>query len=252
MEKQIFMSNIRILCIEDDLLHAEQLITKLEVAGYEDVRHTQVPEEALSLVGSFDPDLVTMDVGLNHEIDGIELAQIIRSRKLLPIIYTTAFRDKETLQRMARTGPIAYLVKPIDSTELQAAIELALCADREATRPQAPQHEGHNAAQVPFFVKTVNGIEKVSQGEILWIESGQEKYVNMVTNKKNYRIRSSLAQMESRLGEALFVRINRTHLVNLEKVERINEFERCVEVAGYPLTYGQTYLDRLVKRLNLL
>ena len=67
-----------------------------------------------------------MDIKLKGPMDGIEAAAMIQSRYAIPVIYLTAFSDEETLERARPTLPLAYLIKPFVSSDLRAAVELAL------------------------------------------------------------------------------------------------------------------------------
>jgi len=82
-------------------------------------------EEAIKKVKENNPDMVLMDINLNHEMDGIEAASKIHSFSDIPIIYLTAYSDEKTLERAKITEPYAYIVKPIKERELHINIEIA-------------------------------------------------------------------------------------------------------------------------------
>jgi AmiR/NasT family two-component response regulator len=71
-----------------------------------------------------------MDIILKGNIDGIEAAQIIKSRFGIPIIYLTACTDTETLKRANLTNPEGYIAKPFKEEDLCRNIEIALQKNR--------------------------------------------------------------------------------------------------------------------------
>jgi PAS domain S-box-containing protein len=72
------------------------------------------------------PDLILMDVHLDGPMDGVEAARHIRAAHPVPIVFVTAYSDDETLQRVADTAAVGYVVKPFDERELYATLEVAL------------------------------------------------------------------------------------------------------------------------------
>jgi signal transduction histidine kinase len=67
-----------------------------------------------------------MDVRIQGPQDGIEVAQLLRQRFDVPVIYLTALTDEVTLDRAKVTGPASYLIKPVGDDELRASVEVAL------------------------------------------------------------------------------------------------------------------------------
>lgn len=120
------MDATRILIVEDDTLIAQELEIRLIDLGYEVVGIASSGKEAIALAREYRPALVLMDIMLQGEMDGIEAAEEITRRMQIPVIYLSAFTDKETLQRAKITEPYGYIVKPFKERELLANIEMAL------------------------------------------------------------------------------------------------------------------------------
>ena len=66
------------------------------------------------------PDLVLMDIVLQGRMDGIEAADIIRSRWGIPVVFVTAHADRERLERAKLVYPFGYIIKPFDDTRLES------------------------------------------------------------------------------------------------------------------------------------
>ncbi len=121
----------RILIVEDEGLVAMTLEETLRRIGYVVVGIAMSGEEALTLTGEQHPDVILMDIHLQGEMDGIEVAYKIKGLYGTPIIFLTAFSDDETIRRVVQTEASGYLVKPINTRELFAGIEAALYKKRK-------------------------------------------------------------------------------------------------------------------------
>lgn len=119
-----------VLIVDDEVVVAEDIRRQLRSLGYTVVGVASSGVDAIRLGGEHRPDLILMDIKLKGAMDGIEAARSIQERFDIPVIYLTAFSDDETLERARHTLPLAYLIKPFVSTDLRAAVELALFRHR--------------------------------------------------------------------------------------------------------------------------
>ncbi|MCU0629803.1 MAG: response regulator [Methanoregulaceae archaeon] len=71
------------------------------------------------------PDLVMMDIILEGETDGIQLAKKILKKKDIPVVYVTGHTDDLTLERVRETSPSGFIIKPFSDDDLRVTIELA-------------------------------------------------------------------------------------------------------------------------------
>ncbi|MBI3396256.1 MAG: response regulator [Spirochaetia bacterium] len=116
-----------ILIVEDEIVVARDLQMRLQHLGYRVAGVTGNAREAVEHSMSQAPDLILMDIHLlPGKPDGIDAARQITERLDVPIIYVTAFTDDRTLFRARETNPYGYVVKPIQTRELQIALDLAL------------------------------------------------------------------------------------------------------------------------------
>jgi PAS domain S-box-containing protein/putative nucleotidyltransferase with HDIG domain len=120
------MGKGRILVVEDEVIVALDIQSRLTRLGYELAGHAASGAEALELAAARGPDLVLMDVLLPGGMDGIETARRLSEAHSLPVIYLTAMSDQATLERAKKTAPYGYLSKPFEDHELSLTIEMAL------------------------------------------------------------------------------------------------------------------------------
>ncbi|XDD51645.1 diguanylate cyclase [Leptospira sp. WS92.C1] len=117
---------IRILIVEDDALVARDIQTRLRKIGYQADWIAHSGEVAVKFALEMSPQIILMDIQLGDGIDGVEAVEKILSYRDIPIVYLTAYSDESSLARAGLTEPYGYVVKPVETGELQIAIEIAL------------------------------------------------------------------------------------------------------------------------------
>ncbi|HEY5914141.1 MAG TPA: response regulator [Verrucomicrobiae bacterium] len=116
----------RILIVEDEAIVACDIQTQLEACHFEVPATASSGEQALRLAAETMPDLVLMDIKLRGDLNGVQVADIIRRQYGIPIVFLTANSEEEMLQRAKVTEPLAYVLKPYSEKELRIAVEFAL------------------------------------------------------------------------------------------------------------------------------
>lgn len=129
-----------ILVVEDEIVVAMEIEEKLKSLGYEPLSLCSSGEDAVARVEDRQPDLVLMDIKLDGKLDGIQAAELIRSRHDIPIVYLTAYADEKTLNRAKLTEPFGYLVKPFSEVELRTTIEVALYKHQQDAKTKETAH----------------------------------------------------------------------------------------------------------------
>src|SRR5215510_10518059 len=128
------MDKVRILIVENERIVSMDMQRRLKNLGYDVVGAAVSGEEAIQKADAHRPDLVLMDIMLDGPMDGIQAAEIIRSRFGIPVIYLTAYGDGPTLERAKVTEPFGYILKPFEERELHGHIEIALYKHRMEKR----------------------------------------------------------------------------------------------------------------------
>ncbi len=115
-----------VLVVEDERVVAKDLQRTLTNLGYEVPVTVATADDAIRAAAERCPDLVLMDIRIKGERDGIETAEILKSRFDVPVVYLTAYADQQTVSRAKLTEPHAYLLKPVKVDELRTAVEIAI------------------------------------------------------------------------------------------------------------------------------
>lgn len=131
------MDSAKIMIVEDKTMVAEDCRDCLEGLGYTVSSIVASGEESIIKAKTDRPDAVLMDIQLRDKMDGIEAAEQIYTHLKIPIIFLSAYCDRNLLERAKQVGSFGYLIKPIDERELLANLEMALYkANMEKERRQ--------------------------------------------------------------------------------------------------------------------
>ncbi len=120
------MAQISILVVEDEVIVAENIRSKLERLGYTVADVVSTGEQAIQKALKLQVDVVLMDIELEGKLDGIDAAKHLHLLYDVPVIYLTAYADEKTLQRAKLAEPFGYLIKPFQTRELHSCIEMAI------------------------------------------------------------------------------------------------------------------------------
>lgn len=115
----------RIVIAEDEAIIRLDLREMLEEEGYEVVGEASEGEQAIKLAEELKPDLVILDIVMPG-MDGLAAARLIGERELSAVLILTAFSKRDLVDQAAKTGAMAYLVKPFSKEDLVPAVEVAI------------------------------------------------------------------------------------------------------------------------------
>jgi PAS domain S-box-containing protein len=112
--------------VEDEGIVAMDLRRALEGFGYEVPAMAISGSEALEMARDTRPDIVLMDIQLDGQMDGIDVAHRLKGSLDVPVVFLTAYGNETTLQRAKTAQPFGFLLKPFQERELRSAVEVAL------------------------------------------------------------------------------------------------------------------------------
>lgn len=128
----------KILYVEDDLNLASTVRSTLNYLQL-DVKHFMNGENALSIFDDFQPDLVILDIMLNGEMDGFDIAENVRQTSNTPILFTSSLEDDHNLEKGFGFINSDYIRKPFSIKELKLRINRMLHQD--ITPNTSPQRQ---------------------------------------------------------------------------------------------------------------
>lgn len=235
-----------ILIIEDELLVALDLKERLKQSGYHVVALADNYDDAIHVFKEYLPDLVLIDISINGDKNGIDIANEINNIMPTPFIFITAHTDVLNINKAKNTSPAAYIIKPFTTNSLLVAIELALHkaehGEQEKTEDSLHNDDNIYVKDNHVFIKDGYRYFKVFINDIYYF-TAEANYVKIVTEKKSFLIRNSLTNTIDRLQKKYFVRIHRSSCINTNQIDSFTESE--VIVKGKILAIGRNYKDEL-------
>lgn len=223
-------------CIIDD----EPLAIKL-LSGYvaktpqlELILATTNPFQAIEMVQNNMIDLVLLDIQM-PELTGIQFMKIIENK--CGIIITTAYKDY-ALQGF-EFDVIDYLLKPIPYEKFYASIQKA--TQRIHPKPAA-------TVTNYLFVKSDHRLIKLNYDEIYYFESFRD-YITVHTSSDKILTLQSLRSFEETLPREKFIRIHKSHLIAIDKIDAIENNRILIHNTFLPI--GEVYKEVVMARLQL-
>ena len=116
----------KILIVEDEKIVALDLKRRLTKLGYQVTGMAASGPKALALVDQEIPNIVLMDIHIQGDMDGIEVANQLQKAHSIPVIYLTAYSEEKTVTRAKATKPYGYLLKPFSDRELHIIIQVSI------------------------------------------------------------------------------------------------------------------------------
>ena len=206
------MSSTRILIVEDEILIADMLERYLNARNYTTIGKAISYEEAIEMYDQTQPDLVLLDIRLNSERSGIDVARYIQKHaNPRPFIFLTSQLDSHSLNAAKETYPGGYLPKPINKQTLFTTIEMALY------RGQANQE----VKSISIFDGTNS--HSIGLDEVLFLQSDHVYTKIYVENTKRPLIqRASIKELIEQLPSHRFVQTHRSYVVNTSHISQWN------------------------------
>ena len=124
---------------EDEAIIRLDVRETLEAMGHQVLGETGRGDEALGLIDEHEPDIALLDIKMPGR-DGLSVAREVAETHRCAVLVLTAFSQADLVKEAAQAGVLAYLVKPFQSNELMASVEVA-CARFEQMRELAAERD---------------------------------------------------------------------------------------------------------------
>ncbi len=238
------MNPIKILVVEDEFTIALDLKTSLEKLDYHVVGIASDYDDAMHQVEDSNPDIVLMDIQISGEKDGIFTAISIYEKYQTPIIFLTGNGDDATFKKALNTNPFGFLLKPFNIKELSFAIQVALKKSKEKKSSITQQKVANT-----LFIKNKSQLTSIKINDILWVQA-MDNYSLIFTVKGKEIANMFLKDLKGKIPEDKFLRIHRSYIVALDKIEKIDHNFAIINDQKIPIS--KAYKSELLNRLDIL
>lgn len=207
---------------------------------------------ALSAILSLKPDLLFLDIQM-PQMNGFELIEALGSQHNPYIIFTTAF-EQYALQAF-EVNALGYLLKPFAKDKFAKAVQKFL-AFQESSQENAiltglakilSSQKENTGFLDKIMIREARKVFFIPVSDIICFEAAGD-YVKVYTGHKNYLMNGSLQALESALPPQQYVRIHRSHIININRVKEfiphLNGEYQVVMQDGPLLKMSRNYKDR--------
>ena len=231
--------------IVDDESGAVEILTRYvnRTQEIELVRSFRDSIEALTFIAGIEVDLVFMDIDMPN-LDGIRLSELVRNKNIL-VIFCTAYSEYavESYEKEA----IDYLLKPIAYERFCKAVNKALKASSGFFEQDQIGVHNKNGKTGKLFIKSGPRIHQVDIGELLYVEK-KGHYVVFHTPDGQWLSRMNMRDLMNTLTSKNFVRIHRSFVVAIDKIDTIEK--QAVMIHKRKIPIGESYRDDFFKRIQ--
>jgi two-component system LytT family response regulator len=214
-------ARLRVLLVDDEEL-ARTLLREYLAGepGVEIVGECRNGFEAVKAVAELAPDLIFLDIQM-PKLSGFEVLELIGREAA--VVFVTAF-DEHAL-RAFEVNAVDYLLKPVALDRFRVALDRVRVRITART-PPPPVSAVVSAARPPgqhaerLLVKDGAKVEVIPVHSLDWAEA-QDDYVGLHVGGKIHLKQQTLGELEASLDPGRFVRVHRSHLVNLDRLARL-------------------------------
>jgi DNA-binding LytR/AlgR family response regulator len=231
------------LVIDDEPLARDLMRSHIEkLENFEIVEECSDAMKALHALQNHPVDLMFMDIQM-PQITGVEFLKTLKHPPR--VIITTAYR--EYALDGFELDVVDYLIKPITFERFLKSINKYYQISQEDLFPESSVNFSVPIEEAFIYVKENKKVIKIHLNEIVYIE-GLSEYVQIYTGSKKIITKTSMGNMEEKLPGSGFLRIHKSFIVSLNKIEAFTS--GSIEVPGKELPIGRSYKNSVLEVLH--
>ena len=199
--------------------------------------------EALTFLAKNDVDIVFLDIDMPN-LDGMQLSGLIRNKDI-QVIFCTAYSEYavESYEKEA----IDYLLKPIAYERFCSAVAKAQKVHSELSGPDQIGSHKKSETTHKLFLKSGPRIHQIDTRKVLYIEK-KGHYVVFHSSEGELMSRMNMNDLLNTLASDNFVRIHRSFVIAIDKIETIEKHLVVVDDKKIPI--GESYRDDFFKLIQ--
>lgn len=179
-------------------------------------------QSGIQAIEELKPDIVFLDIQM-PDGTGFDVLKSVKNKNF-EVIFITA--HEEFAIKAIKFSALDYLLKPIDPEELKAAVEKAIKAvddKKEESQFEALQNNIQPNQKKRLVLKTQESVYVVELHEIIRCEADRNYTSFFLSSGKKILVSKTLKEYETLLSTHNFLRVQQSHLVNLDFVDRYDK-----------------------------
>jgi DNA-binding LytR/AlgR family response regulator len=230
----------KIYIVEDQGVTRTAIRSILENADYYISGDAATAEKAWIELQELETDLVLIDFNLKGTKNGLWLAEKINSFLKIPFIYLTAYGSDEFLEKIMKTKPSGYIMKPYNKPTLLSNVEIVM---NKKIKEEKPKYKNHIE-----FIKTRTGLIKISEQNLLYVQSNKN-YVQLHTTDGLVETRDKLEHFLEQVNFHCLYRVHRRFAVNSKFVYKMDN--DCIYINQECIPTSKSYEAEKLKEICL-
>lgn len=220
---------MRLLIVDDEALARAYLVEQLaNVPGVEVVGQAANGIEAVKLAEQLTPDLMLLDIQM-PKLTGFDVLELLGD-KAPAVIFVTAY--DEFAVKAFEVHAVDYLLKPVETPRLSAAIDRARERLQDKDARKAPSAQALAAAARPpgrmlerIVIRTEGQVHVLAIDNIDYIQA-QDDYLCFSVGKQKHRKQQTMSELEAQLDPNRFVRVHRSFLLNIDRLAKLELYSK--------------------------
>jgi DNA-binding LytR/AlgR family response regulator len=229
---------MKCIIVDDDEASRTALSQLLKQVNYiELVTVCSNTADAITALNKNDIDLLFLDI----EMPGMTGMELLKNMDIKPMVILTTSHKEYALDAFEH-NVIDYLVKPVELPRLMKAITKAKSLKNDSVLVESNSKDY-------FFIKKNSVLNKVYIKDIFWIEALGD-YLTVHSWNEKFILHITLKAIESKLPPSKFVRVHRSHIVQVDNIAAVED--NTIFINNTPIPVGALYKENFIKALNLL
>jgi two-component system, LytTR family, response regulator len=212
-----------VLIADDEPLARRTLREHLRNLGWVGTIHeARDGKTAIAVANSQRPDVIFLDIVM----PGASGLEVLEQLDYGPTVIFTTAHDQYAVTAF-ELGALDYLLKPFGRDRLERVVQRAQAALNSSAAPllsRARESLDQTRALSRIFVRDGSRIVPIPLASLERVQ-GADDYVTICTSTKEYLVNLRMSDLEARLEKARFLRIHRSHLINLEYVTSVEPYD---------------------------
>ena len=245
----------RILIVDDEAAASNilRMLIEKHIPASKEIKTCNTPEEALEIIPVWQPNLLMLDIKMPN-MNGFDLLNRVGNSDF-DVIFTTAY-DKYAIKAI-RFSALDYLLKPVDITELQNAVNKHIVKKFQPPREQQKlvtnlinNLQQKDQTGFKLALSTTEGVFFFIPSEIVRLE-GENNYTRFYfANQKPMLVSRTLKEYEDILAEHDFIRAHKSHLVNKKYVKHLDKEGLLWLTDGSHIAVSRRKKEEVLKELS--